>query len=91
MKKHRTSQRKSAGISALLLGVIINAAAYLIGAIVFSVIAYSLDDPIRLEKPLSLAALLISGAASGFAVAKKSEKPCSIGWSSRKRSTPSLP
>ncbi len=74
MKKRKTPQKKSSGINSLLLGILVNTVTLISAALIFAVIAYATGDPLGVEKPLSLAALLAGGAVSGFIVAKKSEK-----------------
>ncbi len=74
MKKRKSPQKKSTGVISLLLGILVNTVTLISTALVFSVVAYATGDPLGVEKPLSLAALLTGGAISGFIVAKKSEK-----------------
>ena len=82
MKKHRSVPSKSTGVSSLFFGIAINLITYLLSVLVFAVIAYLQSDPLGLEKPFSLAALLLCGAISGFTVAKKSEKAYTATFSS---------
>ena len=74
MKKRRSLPTKASGVSSLFVGILINLCTYVLSALIFSVIAYTQSDPLGLEKAFSLVALLLCGAISGFAVAKKSEK-----------------
>lgn len=74
MKKRKSPQSKSSGITSLLLGILVNIVTLVATVFIFSLIAYATGDPLRVEKALSLAALLTGGAVSGFIVAKKSEK-----------------
>ncbi len=73
MKKQKSAKTKSKGIPSLLLGVVINAAIYVVFTFIFTVFAYLSEDPLGLIKIFSLAALLMTGAVGGFAVGRRSE------------------
>ncbi len=71
MKKRKSSVNNS-GIRSLLLGVLINFAVYAALTLIFTVIAYTSDDPLGRTKIFSFATLIVCGAACGFTVSKRS-------------------
>lgn len=71
--KKRKSAEKSSGIRSLIRGILINAAVYTALSLIFTVIAYTSDDPLGCGGYFSIASMIVCGAVCGFAVSKKSE------------------
>ena len=73
MKKHTTLREKRQGARALLVGFLINAATLALLGLIFTLIAYTTDDPLSLAGIFSVLSLLLCAAISGFTVSKRSE------------------
>ena len=69
----RTKKIKASGFVSLLVGVGCALFAFILLAAIFTVIAYLSDDPTKNVYLFSILALILSGAAIGFIITKRSE------------------
>ncbi len=71
MKKHRSANKTTTLSRTILFGVAISFAALLIFSLVFAALIMTTTNPVGSTKTVSLAALLVSGAVSGFVISKR--------------------